>query len=261
MSTQSSFEVPASSMPMELQAQAQAEADRFYGDGPAIPWHAGEAGDPRATWGWWVLGGALAIAVLATLVRFFEAGTDTATHAAPESPAGHAAVASPLGNPDEDLVDEPAPSSSPSAATVQTRPGHSHVAVTRQGREWQIEASGAARLLVAQRLADASGSSLRGDLAVLAAARPIDLNWRGRSTAQAWQAVLGPGLSFVTQCGGSRCRVWLLQGQEPGTAFPLPTRPPIPLPAVDVPATNTTLASASSRPSDSADPRVAAHHD
>lgn len=252
--------------PTELHAAAQAEADRFFGDAPAAPWQPGDArpvASPRPL----VLGvvaAALAIgAALATSRLFAGAAPQAVAEALPR----HLAVpptrehASPTGDPDDDLIDEPSPPrpQAPVApADVAQAAGNAQLAVTRHGRGWRIDAAGASRLLVAQRLADATGSSLRGDVSLLASTRPLDLHWQGRGAAQAWQAVLGQELSFLTQCSASRCQVWLLHaGADTAPALP-PPRPQILLPgteAIEV------AAAPALRQADSTDPRVAAHHD
>lgn len=245
--------------PLEIQAAAQADADRFYGDGAAPPWQPGDDGLETARWPW-VLAGALVLIVAACGFATRRYIDDLTTPVAPRStlvtPARDAA--SLTGDPDDDLIDEPAPAPKPAVAPMP--PGSTQFTVSKQRREWRIEAHGASRLLVAQRLAEATGSSLRGDLSLLNATRPLDLQWQGRRAAQAWQAVLGQELSFLSQCSASRCRVWLLHAGNPDeTVFRLPPpRPVIPLPSAE---TVELAAASATRQSDSADARVAAHHD
>lgn len=254
-------DAPLSSLPMEVHAEAQAEADRFYGEGPATPWQPGGESfvSPKR----------IGIVVAAVVAIIIVLGLALATLRAidPTAPEGlspraqlRGDIESPTGtgNPDDDIIDEPAPVSPPAPARVAMVPGSRQVAITRRGREWHIEAAGASRLFAAQRLAEATGSSLRGDVSLLATTRPLDLDWKGRGAAQAWQAVLGQELSFLTQCNAARCQVWLLQAGDgsapvldtPRAAIPMPTIEP-----VDV------AAAPAVRPSDSPEPRVAAHHD
>ena len=250
--------------PMEMQAAAQADADRFYGDGPAQPWQPGDDEPAAPRWPW-VVAGVMVLITAATgwaATRYIDSLT---TPAQPRTAlaAPQRDVASLTGDPDEDLIDDPAPAPRPAAQTPM-QPGSTQFTVSRQRREWHIEANGASRLLVAQRLAEVTGSSLRGDLSLLNTTRPLDLQWQGRGALQAWQAVLGQELSFLTQCSASRCRVWLLQaGQGHDTAFQMPPpRPIIPLPSVEtIEVAAASPAASSTRPSDSSDPRVAAHHD
>jgi hypothetical protein len=165
-------------------------------------------------------------------------------------------------DPAQDVIDEPVPPPATPARSAATSP-HPAAAgallnVTRVGREWRIDAVGASRLMAAQRLAQASGSPLLGDVAALATARPLDLQWQGRDVAGAWRAVLGSEVSFATHCASpSRCRVWVLgatdgAGNTPVLAAPAHAAIPLP-PSIDVALTPPA--------SDSADPRIAAHHD
>lgn len=253
--------------PLEMQAAAQADADRFYGNAPVMPWQPGMGdgevdGEPAASRWPWALALAVLVALVAAAAFALRGYVDDLTTAPPPVDALDAparASASPTGDPDEDLIDEPAPA--PRPAPTAMAPGSTRFAITRQRREWRIEAHGASRLLVAQKLAEATGSTLRGDVALLAGTRPLDLQWQGRGALQAWQAVLGQELSFLTQCSAARCRVWVLQA-GPGHDIALHLPPPravIPLPSVD--PIGTTAAAPSPPQSDSADPRVAAHHD
>lgn len=244
--------------PLAMQAAAQADADRFYGNGPVQPWQPGADDPAPARWPW-ALGAGIMAFTAATVFAAKRYVDDLTTPPAPRHALvmPHGDGASLTGDPDEDIVDEPAPTPGVAVPLVMQQPGSTRFAVTRQRREWRIEAHGASRLLVARRLAEATGSSLRGDLSLLDATRPLDLQWQGRRAAQAWQAVLGQELSFLSQCSASRCQVWLLQAGDPGeTIFRLPPpRPVIPLPTAELAAASAT------RQSDSADPRVAAHHD
>lgn len=244
--------------PEDLHAAAQAEADRFYGDGPVAPWQ--PEGDEAPPSRWPVVLAALVVALLIgstfAAAGFFAGAAGVADEVQDRKATARPDIASHFGDPDDDLIDDPA---TPAPVGPVVRPaGGAQLTVMRRGREWHIEAAGASRLLVAQRLAEATGSTLRGDVSLLAGARPLDLHWQGRGAAQAWQAVLGRELSFLTQCSASRCRVWLLQ---PGDDNPLalaPPRPTIPLPAAEPVAV---AATPQVPQSDSADPRVAAHHD
>ncbi|WOB06002.1 hypothetical protein [Piscinibacter gummiphilus] len=241
----------------EMQEAAQADADRFYGDTPVPPWPSGHDDNAPSPWPWGLAGAVLLLGAAAAFVATRYVDDLTTPRSAHITPTREAT--SPTGDPDEDLIDEPVPASRP-AGQAPMQPGSRQFTVSHQRREWRIEAHGASRLLVAQRLAEATGSSLRGDLSLLDATRPLDLQWQGRRAAQAWQAVLGQELSFLTQCSGSRCRVWLLQAGNPDDiVFRLPPqRPVIPLPSADA---SGAAAAITTRQSDSADPRVAAHHD
>lgn len=245
-------------IPVDVQAAAQADADRFFGDMPARPWPAGDDGPARSRWPWVLSAAALLILAAAAWASTQYIDDLTTPRDKYDMPPPRE-TASLTGDPDEDLVDEPAPAPKP-ASPSPVQPGSTQFSVSRQRREWHIEAHGASRLRVAQALAEATGSSLRGDLSLLNAAWPLDLRWQGHRAAQAWQAVLGQELSFLTQCSGSRCSVWLLQaGDTTDTTFRLaPPRPVIPVPSA---ATSELAPMPAAQPSDSADPRVAAHHD
>ncbi len=243
--------------PMEMQAAAQADADRFYGDGPAPAWQPGDEEDAPSRWPWVLAVVTVSIAIAAGFgAKRYVDDLTTADTPRPAALVALRETASPTGDPDDDLIDEPAP---PVRRVAPVQPGNTEFSITRQRREWRIEAHGASRLRVAQRLAEATGSSLRGDVSLLDTTRPLDLQWQGRGAAQAWQAVLGQELSFLTQCSAARCRVWVLQAGDGNAAPPMPpVRPVIPLPSVEP----VNLAAAPvARPSDSPDPRVAAHHD
>ena len=160
--------------------------------------------------------------------------------------------------PADDIIDAPPAAPVPTRAVQAPPPPLSSpmLNITRRGAEWRIEAVGVSRLVAAQRLAQASGSPMFGDVALLAAAHPLHLRWQGRGAASAWQAVLGQEVSFATQCGAVHCRVWIIGAsateQDPA---PTPRLPPLTPPAmVDV-------AAAPPPPSDSPEPRIAAHHD
>lgn len=244
------------SLPPEVERLAEAEAERFYGDGPAAAWQ------PAPQWTWptraikralWVALALLAVAAITT------AAVMRAWPSADDENAIDLRVAN---DPAQDVIDEPVPAAAPPPPSTATAP-HPVVPgtlfnVTRLGREWRIDAMGASRLMAAQRLAQASGSLLLGDVAILAEARPLDLQWQGRDVAGAWRAVLGSEVSFATHCASpSRCRVWVLGAHDgSGSAHVLaaPARTPIPLPV----SGEVALAPPAS---DSPDPRVAAHHD
>lgn len=243
-----------SSLPPDVASQAQAEAERFFGDGPVASWQPPAAsGKP----GWWRrtvwLAAAGCIAVAAGIGAVAGAGGWTgADEAQPQPP-----VAS---DPADDIVDEP-----PMQQPVTARAGEAAprllssptLSITRRGAEWRIEAVGVSRLAAAQRLAQASGSPLLGNTATLAGARPLDLRWQGRNAAGAWRAVLGPEVNFAMQCGAARCRVWIIETGAQEQASPTMLR----VPAVASPPPWAIDVAAAPSASDSADPRVAAHHD
>lgn len=197
--------------------EAQADADRRFGDGPVQPW------EPPP-----VLGPAtrrrLAIAamasLLATALLVAMAVARTTPPAAQPAPADASEPVLPL-LPDEEPLerdDEPGP-----------RPGETMVAarlsLERDGAEWHLSATDASRLEVAQRLAEASGSSLRGTPDALRGIRPLQLQWQGRSLAQLWPLVLGPELNFALQCRRERCEVWIL-GPASSTSSPVASANP-----------------------------------
>lgn len=229
-----------------MQARAQADADRHFGDGPVAPWQPLSAVQAPTPWRWrpWLAAAAgLALAALAA-----GAAWRGALDSRPE--------------PTQDVVEAlPAlplpPRPAPAAPVVAPA---STLNIARQGAEWRIDAVGVTRLAAAQRLAQASGSSLSGDVAPLALGRPLQLQWHGRDVATAWQLVLGSGVSFATQCSAARCRVWVVDAGTlaPEAASAQPSAKPLATPAAPDTALN---ASPPPTPSDSADSRVAAHHD
>ncbi len=255
-----------------VQAEAQAEASRFFGDSPAPTWSPSSPWVPALLQWSRVLGVAAAVCcVLAAVIG--GVAWSFLRENSPEPPE--------MGNAADDVVDtfepEPAnaaPPSPPRHTTVQSTTAPSSLLnITRQGAEWRIEAFGVSRMLVAQRLSQVSGSPLSGDLAALTAARPVQLSWKGRDTADAWQAVLGHDVSFATQCSSRRCRVWIAgvgaapvappMSTSPGTSMGSPSiATPMALPVIAPPPMPATMEVAAAPPqSDSADPRVAAHHD
>jgi hypothetical protein len=277
------MEHPLDPLPAEVQAQAQAEADRFYGERPAEAWQSATDASRARGWRRRAVGAGVALGLLAALAL----GVALALSSGAQAPVAVSIASTtasptflldpvatvvpdgdPAADPEGDIVDEaepePEPPRLPAARPIEPASPDAPLAITRHGKEWRIEAHGASRLLAAQRLAQASGSSLLGDTALLAATRPLDLEWRGRSAAGAWQAVLGREISFVSECNASRCRVHVLGAQADTRSAPvslplaLAARPEIPLPSTEPPAAP---ADAPSRPTDSADPRVAAHHD
>jgi hypothetical protein len=241
----SNVDSPVSSLPADVTWQAQAEAERFFGAGPIADWHAPATPAAPRRWPLW-LAAASGLVVAALLVSLNGWASDD--DAEPEWPA--------TGDPADDLIDTPATTQPPKPSVAKTT-AEPTLNITRHGREWRIEAIGVSRLEAAQRLAQASGSPLLGNTEPLAAARPLHLSWQGRGAANAWQAVLGPELSFAAQCGAMRCRVWLL-----GTS----TSGPAPMPALHRPPTVTPMPEAvevalAPPASESADPRIASHHD
>jgi hypothetical protein len=244
-----------SSLPADVTLQAQAEAERFFGAGPIADWHAPAPPACSSRWPLW-LAAASGLAAAALVI----------------GPGGWARdddrvpAASALGDPADDLIDTPPAAQLPTLPVEKTSQALASptLNITRRGAEWRIEALGVSRLEAAQRLAQASGSPLLGDTASLAAARPLHLSWQGRSAAGAWQAVLGPEVSFATQCSAARCRVWILDQSttEQGRASAMPTQfVATPMPAVPVSVTVAVNVAAAAPQSDSTDARIAAHHD
>lgn len=241
------------------QAEAQVEASRFFGDEPVQTWRPSNPWVPALLRRARMLG--LAAAACCVLVAVIGGLAWGLLHEAPiETPA--------VGDVVDDVVDNfeseaPAPPRQAVAQVAAAAPSPL-LNITRQGAGWRIEAFGVSRMQVAQRLSQVSGSALSGDLAALAATRPMQLSWQGRGAASAWQAVLGHEVSFATQCNTRRCRVWIA-GADAATASPAPASPappralPVTVPP-PMPAT-TERAAVAPPPSDSADPRIAAHHD
>jgi hypothetical protein len=59
-------------------------------------------------------------------------------------------------------------------------------------------------------LAALSGSEMPGGADALRLARPLDLQWEGRSLASAWRAVIGNEASYALQCRRDRCTAWIV---------------------------------------------------
>lgn len=231
------------------QAEAQAEASRFFGDDPVQTWSPSNPWLPTLKRQARVLGWvAAACCVLAALIGGV-AWALLHEEASIEAPAVNDVV--------DNFEDEVPPPPRRATAPDTALPAPT-LNITRQGGVWHIEAFGVSRMQVAQRLSQVSGSALSGDLAALATARPLQLNWQGRGAAGAWQAVLGHEVSFATQCNTRRCRVWIAGA---GTADASPAQPRAMPVIVPPPMPVSMEVAAAPPPSDSADPRVAAHHD
>lgn len=218
---------------------AQADADRRFGDGPVQPW------EPPP-----VLSGAtrrrLAItAITSLLATALLVAMAVARTTPPAAPPLLAVASGPVLPPP---LDEEPPERDDA---FSPRPGETAAAgqfsLERRGAEWRLSATEASRLDVAHRLAEASGSALRGSPDSMRQLRPLQLQWQGRSLAQLWPRVLGPELNFALQCQRARCEVWILgparstvpattlaarpsQDAEP-TSLPMPL--PMPVPAGD----------------------------
>jgi hypothetical protein len=254
-----------------VQAEAQVEASRFFGDTPVQAWSPPNPWVPALARGARVLGLIAAVCcVLAAVIG--GVAWSFLREAPPEPPSVDELVTDAADDALDDRVDdvvddvvddfanEPASVAAPlrHTAAQDTAATSPLLNITRQGAEWRIEAVGVSRMQVAQRLSQVSGSPLSGDVAALAATRPVRLSWHGRNTAGAWQAVLGHEVSFATQCSTRRCRVWIAGA---GTADAGPA-PPRALPVIAPPPMPAAMELAAAPPqSDSADPRVAAHHD
>lgn len=226
----------------DLHTTASAGAMRSVDDGPVV---AGADPTPRLRW-------ALALLAASCLAVFtgFAVGMSWVRDDAPA--VAHLAS-------DVARVIAEAPPAAPAPVSVpvaQAVPPAAMLSITHRDAGWHIEAVGTTRLVVAQRLAQASGSILLGDLAVLASARPVHLDWQGRGAANAWAAVLGQEVGFATQCGSVGCRVWIIGSNrdEGGPALPPVSSiaPPV-LPNVDVAVASSRL--------DSPSARAAAQHD
>lgn len=101
--------------------------------------------------------------------------------------------------------------------------------VARHGATWVIQAQRLPRAEVAAQLAQLSGSAVHGDLAALAQARPVTLNWRGGSLAAAWQVLLDGEVSHARRCSAARCELWLAASPRAvaGTAIRQPDAAPL----------------------------------
>jgi hypothetical protein len=207
---------------------AQTQAERHFGDGPVTPWEApsspARASRPKPGWA--------AGAVLPSMIGLIAMAMAGARQS---EPAG--VVVEPA------LALEPAASSRPSeeapgfddAAPSVVEPASMQLG--RVGATWHLDARGVSRLEAAQRLAEASGSTLHGSLEALAGARPLHLQWQGRSLAEAWSRLLGSELNYALQCRAERCQAWIVgtAGTVAPTAVPAagpvsPNEPLLPMP-------------------------------
>lgn len=255
-------------------APAEAEADRHFGDGPVAAWQPSGRGAWRAP----SRRAALALAAAALVAT-------GAAAVARWMPAGQAPAAEP--RPPLDSDSEPSPEPSPPPLLLE--PGDDNTGeaipplphspatanpalnITRHGRTWHIDATGASRLVAAQTFAQLSGSPLRGSVDALSESRPLDLHWQGRDLALAWQALLGNEVSYALQCDARRCRAWIVGD---GTASPfVPARAaPVALAArpghaiaaavaLPAPTPSTVEPMLAAPQADSPDPHIASHHD
>jgi hypothetical protein len=242
---------------LAAQASAQADADRHFGDAAATPWRPARSdGARRRRAAVWIALLSLALFAVASAMRWFgsaEARVSPQSAAAPVAvmdattggPAPHEAAPMP--------VDQPSPPPS--------------MRVERRGGLWHIDADGVAREAAVRQLAQTTGSTITGSPAALATARPLRLHWRGNDLARAWAMVLTDHVSFATQCGALRCQVWLVD--PPAKAGAIANRKGLalagrtPYGSAAAPKAPITTADVISTvaPSDSTDPRVAAHHD
>lgn len=213
--------------------EAQADADRRFGDGPVQPWEPPPvlSDATRRRLAVVALASLLATALLVAIAMANAAPSVEAVPAEPATPAPAAVTEDAFSEEEEAL---PVATSTPEAAPS--------FALERRGPEWHLSAQGAARQEVVERLAQASGATLHGSPDALAAARPVQLQWQGRSLAQLWPRVLGPELNFALQCRRERCEVWILgtagEGARsiapplPSLAIEMPTLP-LPMPGMD----------------------------
>lgn len=244
-------EALACSLPAVSRAQAQAEAhaERHFGDGRVADWYPASARSVprpalRRSLG---LASACGLALTAVVAGV---GWNDIGNPPPGAPVAVAKADVPDDAPSLMLqvrfVEPPRPTA-PALAPVPT------LNITREGAGWRIEAIGASRLDAARRWAQASGSPVLGNVALLAFTRPLHLRWRGHDAADGWRAVLGSEVNFATQCSVARCRVWIVEGDTPGPAPGLRAASPAPVARPEV--------TAAALPGDSVDPRVAAYHD
>jgi hypothetical protein len=203
--------------------EAQADADRRFGDGPVQPWEPPPVLSESTRRRLAVVAAASLLAT-ALLVAIAVAKTAPAVEVAPAQRYQPASATTT----DDDVPEEEAPPPAPS--TTLRAPS---LALGRRGAEWHLSAQGAARHDVVQRLAEASGSTLHGSPDAVVSARPVQLQWRGRSLAQLWPLVLAPELNFALQCRRDRCDVWILGASR---AAPASIAPLLPSPAIEPPA-------------------------
>lgn len=253
-------------------APAQADAERRFGAGPPPLWRPTSLRDATTT----TRPRTKVIAVASLALLALAAVVVWHTPTAPVSPLATAAQSAAEPVP-VDETDERVPDREQASLPVP-RPATSAFTVIRDGEEWRIDAAGANRLGAAQRLVQLGAGTLHGDLGLLIRSGTLDLRWQGRRLADAWPAVLGGEASYALQCGRTRCAVWLIATGAPAAvahdAFDAPqalpaavplhapavawAQAPVPLSAVPATETGPTV---SASPSDSADPRLAAHHD
>lgn len=111
----------------------------------------------------------------------------------------------------------------PAPAVAAAGPASTAPEWRREGGGWSVKAAAGERAELAQALAAASGTALRGDLRLLSAAPPLTLWLHAVALEEAWRVVLGPASSYALQCAGvGRCRLWLLGVRSPAPAAHAP---------------------------------------
>jgi hypothetical protein len=190
---------------------AQADANRFHGGAAPVPW----CPQRRRVAARRGLLAALALALGAGV-----AGGGARQGGDPEVALSIVHAAGPVAAP----MVEPAPTPAPHAAAPHAP---RRASLQRDGAALTIDVAAMPLADAVQRLAALTGSRLVGDPAVLAAARPLTLAWRGTDPAAAWHAVLRDEASYAIECMAARCRVWLL-GAAPLKAVPPTIGTPVP---------------------------------
>lgn len=188
----------------EIQSRAQSEAQRLFGEGPVAAWDAAPAAGPP-TRRRWMLVASIVVGIvglgLAATIAWREESAAAVVEVAPAWPAPPADI--------DDTPNVTPPTADAGSARSAQAVAPALVVDRRQGL-WTIEAVNASRLDAAERLAQLSGVPLPAAAALLADTSPLELHWRGRELAEAWQAVIGPELNFALQCRVQQCRLWIL---------------------------------------------------
>jgi hypothetical protein len=181
---------------------AQADADRFHGGALPLPW----CPQRRRV--------AARRGLLAALALALGAGVAGGVARQGSDPVVAVSIAQAAAPVEAPMV-EPAPTPAPQ---ITVTPAPRRATLHRHGAALTIDVAAMPLADAVQRLAALTGSRLIGDPAVLAAARPLTLAWRGADPAAAWHAVLRDEASYAIECTAARCRVWLLGAAALGAA-------------------------------------------
>jgi len=177
--------------------------------GPPTPWN--EVARAQRKSPLWI--GFAAVSVVAAsaagwlAVDWFGTPTRPGSPASPDAAARVAAPALP--------APVPAVATAVTFATIAAPPS---LAVTRQAGMIRIASSNASLADAVRALAQATHTNVKGGEALASIASPITLNWQGKDTAAAWDALLGRFASIAVSCGSAACDLWIVGVNAPRAA-------------------------------------------